>query len=280
MPIVLTCYIFPFQDLTGHNENGSVALPVSDTSNNSSHSEDVEGNSGDILNDPNIGSSFLQYVNPGEQSSLMVNENMFSNANGGDFVNSSSPSDEFLELKDLVYPLGNDSTIWPSDAWAWKTPYSSQAANGANNEVLPIMDDQPFQQDELAQLLQTLQDDSSPLGSTITDLPNPSVTNSYKQDDDSLLFFDAPFDSTMITDGFRQPNRFLGSPATNLSGIDMVDDGMPYYDAVDDNLFNEMMCSVQQSAGSSSHVFNGPVLTQEVCSQLHVRDLAALCGYH
>eukprot|EP00494_Astrolonche_serrata_P001968 UN01974 len=33
---------------------------------------------------------------------------------------------------------------------------------------------------------------------------------------------------------------------------------------MDDNLFNDMMCSVQQSAGSSSHVFNGPVLTQEV----------------
>ncbi|KAM0853717.1 hypothetical protein ACQ4PT_050882 [Festuca glaucescens] len=251
------------QDLAGHNENGAVALPVSDTSNNSNHSEDVEGNSGDILNDPNIGSNFLQYVHPGGQNSRMVNENMFSNANGGDFLNNSSPSDEFLELKDLEFPLDNDSTIWPSDAWAWKTPYPSDAVNGANNEVLPIMGEQPFQPDELAQLLQTLQDDSSPLGSTITDLPHSSITNSFKPEDDPL-FFDAPFDSTAFSDGFRQPNRFLSSPATNLSGMDMVDDGMPYYDAVEDNLFNDMMCSVHQSAGSSSHVFKGPVLTQEV----------------
>ncbi|CAM0911588.1 unnamed protein product [Alopecurus aequalis] len=252
------------QDLAGQNGNGSVALPVSNTSNNSNHSEDVEGNSGDILNDPNIGSNFLQYVHPGEQNSLMVNENIFSNANGGDFLNSSSPSDEFLELKDLEYPIADGSTIWPSDAWPWKTPYSSQAVNGANKEVLPIMGEQTFQPDELAQLLQTLQDDSSPFGSTITDLPQSSITNSFKPEDDSLMFFDAPFDSTMFSDGFRQPNRFLGSPATNLSGIDMVDDGTAYYDAVDDNVFNDMMCSVQQSAGNSSHVFNGPVLTQEV----------------
>jgi hypothetical protein len=126
------------------------------------------------------------------------------------------------------------------------------------------MGDQPFQPDELAQLLQTLQDDSSPFGSTITDHPQSSITNSFKPEDDSLTFFDAPFDSTMFNDGFRQPNRFLGSPATNVSGIDMVDDVSPFYDAVDDNLFNDMMCSVQQSAGNSSHVFNRPVLTQEV----------------
>uniref|UniRef100_A0ACD6AD08 Uncharacterized protein n=1 Tax=Avena sativa TaxID=4498 RepID=A0ACD6AD08_AVESA len=240
------------QDLTGQNENG--------TSNNSNHSEELDGNSGDILNDPDIGSNFLQYVHPGEQNSLMINGSMFSNANGGDFLKGSFPSDEFLELKDLEYPLGNDSTIWPSDAWA-----SSQAVNGTNNEVLPNIGEQPFQPDELAQLLQTLQDDdSSPLGSTITDLPESSITNSFKLGDDSLMFFDAPFDSTMFSDGFRQTNRFLGSPATNLSGIDMVDDGMPYFDAVDDNLFNDKMCSVHQSAGSSSHVFNGPVLTQEV----------------
>lgn len=252
------------QDLAGQNENGSVAFPVSNTSNNSNHSEVVEANSGDILNDPNIGSNFLQYVHPGEQHSLMVNENIFANSSGGDFLNNSSPSDEFLELKDLEYPLVNGSTIWPSDAWPWKTPYSSEAVNGANKEVLPIMGDQPFQPDELAQLLQTLQDDSSPFGSTITDHPQSSITNSFKPEDDSLTFFDAPFDSTMFNDGFRQPNRFLGSPATNVSGIDMVDDVSPFYDAVDDNLFNDMMCSVQQSAGNSSHVFNGPVLTQEV----------------
>uniref|UniRef100_A0ACD5Y7R0 Uncharacterized protein n=1 Tax=Avena sativa TaxID=4498 RepID=A0ACD5Y7R0_AVESA len=243
------------QDLAGQNENG----------NNSNHSEDVDGNSGDILNDPNIGSNFLQYVHPGERNSLMINDSMFSNANGGDFLKGSSPSDGFLELKDLEYPLGNDSTISPSDAWAWKTPYTSQAVNGANNEVLPNIGEQPFQPDELAQLLQTLQDDDfSPLGSTITDLPESSITNSFKLEDDSLMFFDAPFDSTMFSDGFRQPNRFLASPATNLSGNDMVNDGMPYFDAVDDNLFNDVMSSVQQSAGSSSHVFNGPVLTQEV----------------
>jgi hypothetical protein len=41
------------------------------------------------------------------------------------------------------------------------------------------------------------------------------------------------------------------------------------------------MCSVHQSAGSSSHVFKGPVLTQEVCSELHVRDqLAAQSADH
>jgi hypothetical protein len=61
MSVVLTCYVFPLQDLAGHNnENGSVDLPVSDTSNNSNHSEDVEGNSGDILNDSNIRSNFLR----------------------------------------------------------------------------------------------------------------------------------------------------------------------------------------------------------------------------
>ncbi|KAM0869027.1 hypothetical protein ACQ4PT_040936 [Festuca glaucescens] len=261
------------QDLAGHNENGGVALPVSDTSNNSNHSEDVEGNSGDILNDPNIGSNFLQYVHPGGQNSLMVNENMFSNANGGDFVNSSSPSDEFLELKDLEFPLDNGSTIWPSDAWAWKTPYPSDAVNGANNEVLPIME-QPFQPDELAQLLQTLQDDSSPLGSTITDLPHSSITNSFKPEDDPLLFFDAPFDSTMFSDGFRQPNRFLASPATNLSGMDMVDDGMPYYDAVEDNLFNDMMCSVQQSAGAVPMFLMGQfLLKRSIIPPIHMVQL-------
>ncbi|XP_048550477.1 NAC domain-containing protein 78-like [Triticum urartu] len=252
------------QDLAGQNENGSVVLPVSDTSNTSSHSEDVEGNSGDILNDPSLCSNFLQYIHPGEQNSPMLVENMLSNANVGDFLNSSSPNDEFLELKDLELPLGNDSTIWPSDGWAWKTAFPLDAVNGSNNEVPLITGDQPFQPDELAQLLQTLQDDSSQLGSTMTDLPHSSITNSVKPEDDSLVYFDAPFDNSMFSDGFRQTNGFLGSPATILSGIETLDDGIPYYDAMDDNLFNDMMCSVQQSAGSSSHVFNGPVLTQEV----------------
>ncbi|VAI75422.1 unnamed protein product [Triticum turgidum subsp. durum] len=252
------------QDLAGQNENGSVVLPVSDTSNTSSHSEDVEGNSGDILNDPSLCSNFLQYIHPGEQNSPMLVENMLSNANVGDFLNSSSPNDEFLELKDLELPLGNDSTIWPSDGWAWKTAFPLDAVNRSNNEVPLITGDQPFQPDELAQLLQTLQDDSSQLGSTMTDLPHSSITNSVKPEDDSLVYFDAPFDNSMFSDGFRQTNEFLGSPATILSGIETLDDGIPYYDAMDDNLFNDMMCSVQQSAGSSSHVFNGPVLTQEV----------------
>lgn len=260
--------------MAGQNENGSVALPVYDTSNTSSHSEDVEGNSGDILNDPSLGSNFLQYIHPGVQNSLMLNENMLLNANGGDFLNSSSPNDEFLELKDLEYPLGNDSTVWLSDGWAL------DAVNDPNNEVPPITGDQAFQPEELAQLLQTLQDDSSPLGSTTTDLPQ-SFTNSVKPEDDCPIFFDAPFDSTVFSDGFRQPNRFLGSPATILSGIETLDDGMPYYDAMDDSLFNDMMCSVQQSTGSSSHVFNGPLLTQEVSYQLHVRDeLTTLCADH
>ncbi|VAI87821.1 unnamed protein product [Triticum turgidum subsp. durum] len=265
MPVFLTHFPPQIQDLAGQNENGSVVLPVSDTSNTSSHSEDVEGNSGDILNDPSLGSNFLQYIHPGEQNNPMLNENMLFNANVGDFLNSSSPNDEFLELKDLELPLGNDSTIWPSDGWAWKTAFPLDAVNGANNEVPLITGDQPFQPDELAQLLQTLQDDSSQLGSTMTDLPHSSITNSVKPEDDSLMYFDAPFDNSMFSDGFRQTNGFLGSPATILSGIETLDDGIPYYDAMDDNnLFNDMMCSVQQSAGSSSHVFNGPVLTQEV----------------
>ena len=51
-------------------------------------------NSGDILNGSNIGSNFLYYVPPGEQNNLMVNENMFSNANDGDFLNSTRHIDE------------------------------------------------------------------------------------------------------------------------------------------------------------------------------------------
>ena len=61
MPVFLTHFPPQIQDLAGQNENGSVVLPVSDTSNTSSHSEDVEGNSGDILNDPSLCSNFLQY---------------------------------------------------------------------------------------------------------------------------------------------------------------------------------------------------------------------------
>lgn len=246
------------QDCGGQNENGGVALPVSDSSNNSNHSEVAEGNSGDILNDPNLGSNFLQHVDPGEQNSLMLNGNMLSNANGGDLLNSSSPSNAFMELKDLGYPLGNDSG--GSD---WRTPHSFEHVNGANNEAPPITGEHIFQPDELEQLLQSLQDDS-PLGSTITDVPQSSLTNSVQPEDDFLMFHDAPFDSTMFNDGFGQSAGFLGSPVTNLSGIGMVDDGMPYYDAIDDNLFNDMMCSGQQSAGSGSHLFNGPVLSQEV----------------
>ncbi|CAL5000351.1 unnamed protein product [Urochloa decumbens] len=261
------------QGLGDQNGNGTVGLPVSDTSNNSNHSEDVDGNSGDILSDPNLGSNFLQYVGPGEQNSLMLNENMISNANAGDFFNNSSPSDGFLELKDfadaanLDYPLGNESTVWPSDGWAWKTPDSLEAVNGANNDIPPVPDDQTFQPDELEQLLQSIQEDSH-FGSSIIDPPHSSVTNSVIPEDDSVMFYDAPFDSTMCDDGFGRVNGILSSPATNLSGIGMVDDGMPYYDAMDDNLFNDILGSIQQPAGSS-HAFNGPVLTQEVNNTMY-----------
>ncbi|RLM61958.1 NAC domain-containing protein 17-like [Panicum miliaceum] len=261
------------QGLGDQNGNGTIGLPVSDTSNNSNHSEDVDGNSGDILSDPNLGSNFLQYVEPGEQNSLMLNENMISNSNAGDFLNNFSPSDGFLELKDfadaanLDYPLGNESTVWPSDGWAWKTPDSLETVNGANNDIPPLPDDQTFQPDELEQLLQSIQEDSH-LGSSVIDPPHSSITNSVMPEDDSLMFYDAPFDSTMCDDGFRQVNGILNSPATNLSGIGMVDDGMPYYDAMDDNLFNDILGSIQQSAGSS-HAFNGPVLTQEVNNTMY-----------
>ncbi|XP_066350724.1 NAC domain-containing protein 17-like isoform X3 [Miscanthus floridulus] len=255
------------QGFGDQNGNGTPTLPVSDTSNNSNHSEDVDGNSGDILSDPNLGANFLQYVEPGEQNSLMLNGNIISNANAGDFLNNSSPSDGFLELKDfadaanLDFPFGNGSTIWPSDGWAWKTPDSAEPVNGANDEIPPLPDDQTFQPDELEQLLQSIQEDSR-LGSSIIDPSHSSVTNSVPPEDDSLMFYDAPFDSTMCDDGFGQ-NGILGSAATNLSGVGMVDDGMQYFDAMDDNLFNDILGSIQQPAGSSSY-FNGPVLTQEM----------------
>ncbi|XP_062191568.1 uncharacterized protein LOC133895340 [Phragmites australis] len=257
------------QGLGDQNGNGTIGLPVSDTSNNSNHSEDVVGNSGDILSDPNLGSNFPQYVEPGEQNSLMLNGNMLSNGDAGDFFNSSSPNDGFLELNDFVdaanleCPLGNDSTIWPSDGWAWKTPDSLEAVNEANNEIPPLPGDQTSQSDLLEQLLQSIQEDSH-LGSSIIDPLHSSLTNSVMPEDDSVMFYDAPFDSTICDDGFRQLNGVLGSPATNLSGIDMVDDGIPYYDAMDDNLFNDILGSIQQAAGSSSHAYNGSVLTQEV----------------
>ncbi|XP_066350723.1 NAC domain-containing protein 13-like isoform X2 [Miscanthus floridulus] len=216
------------QGFGDQNGNGTPTLPVSDTSNNSNHSEDVDGNSGDILSDPNLGANFLQYVEPGEQNSLMLNGNIISNANAGDFLNNSSPSDGFLELKDfadaanLDFPFGNGSTIWPSDGWAWKTPDSAEPVNGANDEIPPLPDDQTFQPDELEQLLQSIQEDSR-LGSSIIDPSHSSVTNSVPPEDDSLMFYDAPFDSTMCDDGFGQ-NGILGSAATNLSGVGMVDD--------------------------------------------------------
>uniref|UniRef100_A0A0A9CTU2 NAC domain-containing protein n=1 Tax=Arundo donax TaxID=35708 RepID=A0A0A9CTU2_ARUDO len=256
------------QGLGDQNGNGTIGLPVSDTSNNSNHSEDVDGNSGDILSDPNLGSNFLHYVEPGEQNGLMLNGNMLSNVNAGDFFKNSSPSDGFLELKDfadasnLEYPLGNDSTVWPSDGWAWKPPESLEVVNGANNEIPPLPDDQTFRSDELEQLLQSIQEDPN-LGSSIADPQHSSLTNSVMPEDDSVMFYDAPFDS-ICDDGFRQLNGILGSPATNLSGVDMMDDGIPYYDAMDDNSFNDLLGSIQQPAGSSSHAFNGPVLTQEV----------------
>jgi hypothetical protein len=258
--------------LGDRNGNGTPSLPVSDTSHNSNHSEDVDGNSGDILSDPNLGSNFIQCVEPGEQNSLMLNGNIISNANAGDFFNNSSPSDGFLELKDfadaadLDFPLGNGSTIWPSDGWAWKTPDSAEAVNGANDEIPPLPDDQIFQPDELEQLLQSIQEDSH-LGSTIIDPMHSSMTNSVLPEDDYLMFYDAPFDSTICDDGYGQ-NGILGSAAANLSGIGMMEDGMAYFDAMDDNSFNDTLGSIQQSAGSSSHAFNGPVLTQEVCYHL------------
>jgi hypothetical protein len=257
--------------LGDQNGNGAIGLPVSDTSNNSNHPEDVNGSSGDILNDPNLGSSFLQYVEPGEQNGLMLNENMLSNnANAGNLFNSFSPSDGFLELKDfadaanLEYPLADDSTIWPSDGWAWKAPDTFDAINGTNNEIPPLPGDQTFQPDELEQLLQSIQEDSC-LGSSITDPSHSSITNSIMSEDDPVMFYDMPFDSTICEEGFRQLNGIHASATTNLSGIDMVDDGIPYYDAMGDNLFNDILDSIQQPAGSSSHAFNGPVLTQEVC---------------
>ncbi|TVU50311.1 hypothetical protein EJB05_01678 [Eragrostis curvula] len=257
------------QGLGDQNGNGTIGLPVSDTSNNSNQSEDVDGSSGDILSDPNLGSNFLQYLEPGEQNSLMFNGNMLSNASSGNLFNTSSPSDGFLELKDLEYPLGDDSTIWPSDDWAWKTPDSFEAVNGANNEIPPLPDDQTFQSEELERLLQSIQEDSH-LGSTVIDPPHSSITNSVVAEDDSLMFYDAPFDSTVCDEGFRQFNGIHGSPATNVSGIDMVDDGIPYYDAMDDNLFiNDIFGSIQQPAGSNSHAFNGPVLTQEVNNTIY-----------
>jgi len=271
---------FLFQGLGDQNGNGTIGLPVSDTSNNSNHSEDVDGNSGDILSDPNLASNFLQYVEPGEQNSLMLNGNMISNANAGYFLNNFSPSDGFLELKDfadaanLDCPVGNESTVCPSDGWAWKTPDSLETVNGANNDIPPLPDDQIFQPDELEQLLQSIQEDSH-FGSSVIDPPHSSITNSVMPEDDSLMFYDAPFDSTMCDDGFRQVNGILNSPATNLSGIGMVDDGMPYYDAMDDNLFNDILGNIQQSAGSS-HAFNGPVLTQEVCFCLN-QETKLLC---
>jgi hypothetical protein len=255
--------------LGDQNGNGTIGLPFSDTSNNSNHSEDVDGSSGDLLNDPNLDSNFLQYVEPGDQNSLMLNENMLSNANAGNLFNSSSPSDGFLELKDfadaanLEYPLGADSTIWPSDGWAWKTPDCFEAINGASNEIPPLPGDQTFLSDELELLLQSIQEDSH-LGSSITDPPHSSITNSVLAEDDPVMFYDAPFDSSVCEEGFRQLNVSHASSTTNLSGIDMVDDGISYYDAMDDNFFNDILGSIQQPAGSSNHAFNGPVLTQEV----------------
>lgn len=258
------------QGLGDQNGNGTIGLPVSDSSNDTNHSEDIDGSSGDILSDPNLGSNFPQYVETGEQNNLMLNENMLSDANAGNLFNSSSPSDGFLEMKDfadatnLEYTLGGDSTLWPSDGWPWKTPNSFEAINGANNEIPPLPGDQPFQSDELEQLLQLIQEDSH-FGSTVIDPPHSSITNSIMVEDDSVMFYDAPFDSTTICDeGFRQLNGIHTSPTTNISGIDMVDDGIPYYDAMDDNLFNDILGSIQQPAGSSPHAFNGPVLTQEV----------------
>ncbi|ONM03915.1 NAC domain containing protein 71 [Zea mays] len=271
------------QGLGDRNGNGTPSLPVSDTSHNSNHSEDVDGNSGDILSDPNLGSNFIQCVEPGEQNSLMLNGNIISNANAGDFFNNSSPSDGFLELKDfadaadLDFPLGNGSTIWPSDGWAWKTPDSAEAVNGANDEIPPLPDDQIFQPDELEQLLQSIQEDSH-LGSTIIDPMHSSMTNSVLPEDDYLMFYDAPFDSTMC-DGYGQ-NGILGSAAANLSGIGMMEDGMAYFDAMDDNSFNDTLGSIQQSAGSSSHAFNGPVLTQEVCYHLEQEMKSTILCVH
>ncbi|KAL6859159.1 hypothetical protein ACP4OV_018161 [Aristida adscensionis] len=256
------------QGLGDQNGNGNFGLPGSDTSNNSNHSEDADRSSGDILSDPNLGSNFFQYVEPGEQNSLMLNGNILSNANSGGFFNNASPSDGFVELKDfadaanLDYPLGNDSTIRPTDGCAWTAPDSLEAVNGSNNDIPPLPDDQAFRADELEQLLQSIQEDSN-LASSIID-PSHSITNSVMPEDDFAMFYDAPFDSTICDDGFSQLNGILGSPETNLSGIGMVDDGMPYYDAMDDNLFNDILCSIKQPAGSSSHAFGGPVLTQEV----------------
>jgi hypothetical protein len=253
--------------LGDQNGNGTIAFPFSDSSNNSNHTEDVDGSSGDILNDPNLDSNFLQYVEPGEQNSLMLNDNMLSNANAGNLLNSSIPSDGFLELKDfadaanLEYPLGDDSTIWPSDGWAWETPDCFEASN----EIPPLPGDQTFQSDELELLLQSIQDDSHS-GSSMTDPPHSSITSSVLAEDDPVMFYDAPFDSSVCEQGFRQLNGSHASPTTNLSGIDMVDDGISYYDAMDDNFFfNDILGSIQQPAGSSNHAFNGPVLTQEVC---------------
>lgn len=285
--IVLICchFLFFFQNLVDQNENGTIALPVSDNSNNSNHSEDVDGNSGDILSDQNLGSNFLHHVEPVEQNGLVLNENMFSSANAGDLFNISSPNDGFLELKDfadiadLENPLANESTIWPSDGWPWKSTDSMEAVNGASNEFSPLAGEQIFQPEELEQLLQSLQEDSH-MGSTISDPPHSSITNLAKPEEDCLMFYDAPFDSSMCDDGFRQLNGFLGSPSTNLSGIDMVDDGMAYYDAMDDNLFNDLLSSVQPSAGSSSHAFSGPVLTQEVQSFASRDELVAFCARH
>ncbi|XP_006660391.1 uncharacterized protein LOC102710047 [Oryza brachyantha] len=257
------------QNLGDRNENGTIALPVSDNSNNSNNSEDVDGNPGDILNDQNLGSNFLQYVDPVEQNGFVLNENMLSNASVGDLFNRTSPNDGFLELKDfadianLENPSGNESTIWPSDGWPWKSLDSVEAVNGAGSEFSAFAGEQTFQPEELEQLLQSLQEDSN-MGSAISDPPHSFITNLPKPEDDSLMFYDAPFDSTICDDSFRQLNGFLGSPSTILSGIDMVDDGMMYYDAIDDNLFNDLLGSVQPSAGSSSHAFSGPVLTQEV----------------
>ncbi|KAK3124146.1 hypothetical protein QOZ80_8AG0641130 [Eleusine coracana subsp. coracana] len=256
------------QGLGDQNGNGTIGLPVSDTSDNNNHSEGIDGSSGDILNDPNLGSNFLQYVEPGENN-VMLNENMLSNANAGNIFNSSSPSDGFLELKDfadatnLEYPLNGDSTLWPLDGLVWKTSDSFDATNGANSEIPPLPDDQTFQSDELEQLLQSIQEDSR-LGSSVIDPPHSSITNSVMAEDDPVMFYDAPFDSTVCDEGFRQLNGIHASPTTNFSGIDMVDDGIPYYDAMDDNLFNDIFGSIHQPAGSSSHAFNGPVLTQEV----------------
>jgi hypothetical protein len=257
--------------LGDQNGNGTIGFPFSDSSNNSNHSEDVDGSSGDILNDPNLDSNFLQYVEPGDQNGLMLNENMLSNANAGNLFNTSIPSDGFLELKDfadaanLEYPLGGDSTIWPLDGWVWETADCFEAINGASNEIPPLPDNQTFQSDELELLLQSIQEDSH-LGSSITDPPHSSITNSVLSEGDPVMFYDVPFDSCVCEQGFRQLNGSHASPTTNLSGIDMVDDGISYYDAMDDNFFfNDILGSIQQPAGSSNHAFNGPVLTQEVC---------------